>query len=157
MDQETNLRLLRPSRKPLKDGDVFVLQPDEGYLFGRVISTGTLSGWFAGSIIVYIFRVTSASKDLPPRAELSPHKLLVPPIITTRQLWSQGFFETIAHLPLEAGDVLVQHCFRSAAGKYYDATGHELRRPVEPVGDWGVTTRQGIDRQITQALASFGS
>lgn len=39
VDVQTNLRILKPSRRAPKPGDVFVIQlPDESYLFGRVIT-----------------------------------------------------------------------------------------------------------------------
>jgi hypothetical protein len=40
-----NLKLLRPSRKRLAAGDIFVMLPPDGkYLFGRVISTEARAG-----------------------------------------------------------------------------------------------------------------
>ena len=40
-----NLRILTPSRKRLKVGDIFVMQVlDKGYLFGRLIRTDALGG-----------------------------------------------------------------------------------------------------------------
>jgi hypothetical protein len=41
---KTNLRVLRPSRKKVRAGDVFAMQmPDDLYLFGRVISTDAVN------------------------------------------------------------------------------------------------------------------
>jgi len=149
MEDRPNLKVLKPSRKWLKEGDIFVLQPDDQYLFGRVIKIGTLGG-FTNSVLIYIFRSRSASKEVPSR--LSPDNLLIPPIITTRWLWSRGYFETVAQIPLELRDVLKQHCFRSTRGRYYGEEGKELPGPVEPVGAWGVTTIRGIDNKISDAL-----
>ena len=152
MPTQTNLKVLKPSRKRLKEGDIFVLQPDDQYLFGRVIKTDAIGGGFANCVLIYIFRVRRASKELPPRSDLSPDKLLVPPITTSRLLWSRGYFETIAQLPLEPDDVLKQHCFRSTQGKYYDESGNELAGPVEPVGKWGLMTFRGVENEISDAL-----
>jgi len=147
----TNLQVLKPSRKRLHAGDVFVLQPDERYLFGRVINTNASAGWL-GCILIYVFRVRGTTKELPPRSELSPDKLLVPPIMTFRLMWSRGYFETIAEMPLELGDVLKQHCFRSYGGKYYDELSNELPGPVEPIGVWGLSPYRSIDDEVSDAL-----
>jgi hypothetical protein len=41
---KTNLRVLRPSRKKVRAGDVFAMQmPDDLYLFGRLISTDAVN------------------------------------------------------------------------------------------------------------------
>jgi hypothetical protein len=148
----TNMRVLTPSRKRLNPGDVFVLQPDERYLFGRVIGTNTAVGPMTGCILTYIYRVRSASMQIPPRPDLSPDKLLIPPIMTNRLPWSRGYFETIAHVPLEAGDVLTQHCFRSSGGKYYDEANNELPGPIEPVGVRGLHSYRTIDDAVSDAL-----
>jgi hypothetical protein len=148
----TNLRVLKPSRRRLKAGHIFVLQPDERYLFGRVITTNAVAGGFPNCVLVYIFRTSSGSTTLPPRSELGPDSLLVPPIMTNRLPWSRGYFETIAELPLEPGDVLKHHCFRSTQGKYYDEANHELPGPVEPVGTWGLHSYRTIDDTVSDAL-----
>lgn len=150
----TNLRVLKPSRKKPRAGDLFVMQlPDERYLFGRVVSTDAEIGPMKDVILVYVYRQRFDSKDAPPRSELSPERLLVSPIMTNRLPWSKGHFETVEHWPLEAGDVLPQHCFLSAArGRYFDEKGNELPGPVEPVGDWGLHSFRTIDDEISDAL-----
>jgi hypothetical protein len=146
------MRVLKPSRKRLRPGDVFVLQPDEQYLFGRVIKTGVIGGGFPNCILIYIYNARSASKEIPLGSGLLPNRLLVPPITTNRLPWSRGYFELIARVPLEPSEVLEQHCFRSSGGKYYDEAGHQLAGPVEPVGVWGVHSYRTIDDAVSDAL-----
>ena len=153
MADKTNLRVLKPSRRKPKPGDVFAMQvPDDDYLFGRVITAEAAIGPMTDCILIYVFRARSAHKKLPERGELASDKLLVPPIITNRLPWSQGYFETLAGLPVEPGDVLEQHCFRRSNGQYYDEANHELPEPVEPVGDWALHSYRTIDDQISDAL-----
>jgi hypothetical protein len=151
--EQTNLRILKPSRRKPRPGDVFAMQaPDDQYLFGRVISTEAEIGPMTDCILIYVFRARSAAKKLPERTELAPDKLLVPPIMTNRLPWSRGYFESLAAVPLEADDVLEQHCFRRSNGQYYDETNHELPGPVEPVGDWALRSYRTIDDQLSDAL-----
>ena len=151
----TNLRVLKPSRKAPSAGDVFVMQPpDDRYVFGRVMSTEAMAGpSMPGAILIYVYRPRSESKELPPRSELSPQRLLVSPMMTNRLPWSKGYFETVAHWPLEPDDVLPQHCFLSAArGRYFDDKGNELPGPIEPVGDYGLHSYRTIDDAVSGAL-----
>lgn len=66
--------------------------------------------------------------------------------------WSRGYFETLENRPLETGEVLREHCFRSSKGKYYDEHSNELSGPVEPCGDWGLQSYRTIDDEISDAL-----
>lgn len=152
-----NLRVLKPSRKKPKPGDVFALQlGEEPFLFGRVISTDakwTLAEGAGPAVLIYIFRDRSIDKAVPDRAALRPERLLVSPIMTNQLPWSRGYFETVANIPLTPEDVLSQHCFLSASrGRYFDEHGAELPGPIEPVGDHGLHSFRTIDDQISDAL-----
>lgn len=156
--EKTNLRALRPSRKKPVAGDVFVMQllnPNEKYQFGRVISTEAEIGPMKDVILIYIYRLQSDSKNLPERSDLSPERLLVSPIMTNRLPWSKGYFETVAHWPIEPADLLPQHCFLSAArGVYFDEYGNKLSGAIEPVGDWGLHSYRTIDDEISDAVGT---
>ena len=153
----TNLRILRPSRKKPKPGDVFVLQlVDEQFLFGRVISTDTkwtLAEGAGPAVLIYIFAEQSRKKAVPDKAVLRPEHLLVPPIMTNRLPWARGYFETLANIPLTAEEILPHHCFLSASrGGYFDDRGVKLPAPIEPVGDHGLHSFRTIDDQVSDAL-----
>lgn len=151
---QTNMGILNPTRKKPRSGDVFVLQmPDAKYSFGRVVSTSAMVGGRIQSQLIYVFKARSASKDLPDRSELRSDRLLVPPMMTNLLLWSRGYLETIAHLPLESGDILSQHCFYdSFFRKYVDELGNDLPGPVEPVGELGLQSFRTIDDAVSRAL-----
>ena len=154
---DTNLRVLKPSRKKPAVGDIFAMQlPDETFLFGRVVSTEaqwTLAAGADPALLIYIYRVRSEAKVLPERSVLGPENLLVSPIMTNRLPWSRGYFEVIGNLPPVPGELLKQHCFLSASrGKYFDDSGNELPGAVEPVGDRALHSFRTIDDQISDAL-----
>jgi hypothetical protein len=127
--------------------------PDYRFLFGRVIRTDARIGPMTGVILIYIYSPRFDSKTPPDRSGLSREELLVSPIMTNRLPWSRGYFETVAHWPLEKGDVLPQHCFLSSdpAG-YYDELSNPLPGPTEPVGDWGLHSFRTIDDAISNAV-----
>ena len=151
---ETNLRVLKPSRKKIRPGDVFAMElPDGTYLFGRVINASVIAGDFSGAILIYIYRKRSRSKQPPPPSDLTPDELLVSPIMTNRLPWSRGYFETVEYRPLEPGEVLLQHCFLSPVwGTYFDEQGNELPGPVEPVGDYALHSYRTIADEISKAF-----
>jgi hypothetical protein len=150
--QETNLQVLKPSARKLRRGDVFALQPDDRFLFGRIITTDAAIGPMAKCILIYLFKVRSSSRAIPRRSELTPSKLLIPPTMTNRLPWTRGYFETLGNLPIEDGEMLAQHCFMSSTGEYYDEANRRLTRPVEPVGDWALHSYRTLDDSISDAL-----
>jgi hypothetical protein len=82
-----NLQVLRPSRKPLKPGDVFAMQlPSLEYLFGRVISTTARWSFTEDggtTNLVYVFQHRSTSNAMPDREHLQSDNLLIPPQLIT--------------------------------------------------------------------------
>ena len=151
---QTNMRILKPTRKKPRPGGVFVLQmPDEMYSFGRVINTSAMVSGRIQSQLIYVFKVRSTTKELPEQSELRSDRLLVPPMMTNLLPWSRGYMETIAELPFEPGDVLSQHCFYdSSFRKYVDELGNDLPGPVEPVGEMGLQSFRTIDDIVSAGL-----
>jgi Immunity protein 26 len=149
----TNLEILRPSRVRPKVGDVFALRLGGLFRFGRVISTEAMAGWnMPGANLIYVFTYAATEADVPDRAELTTARLLVSPIMTNRLPWSRGYFQTLINLPIEAGEALPRHCFRSSAGRFYDEWTNELEGPIEPVGDWGMGSFRTIDDDVSSAV-----
>lgn len=155
MTTQTNLRVIRRSRKPLRPGDVFAMQvPDERYLFGRVIAVDLPSGRapMPGANLLYIYRAVRTTKAVDP-SELKPTDLLLPPTFTNRMGWSRGYFQTLANQPLKPEDLLEQHCFWDLLReRYIDERQHVLSSPVEPCGEWGLASYLLIDDLVSDAL-----
>ena len=151
---QTNMRVLSPSRKKNGAGSVFALQMLDGlFSFGRLVNTDVNAGMGPGAQLIYVFEYRSESKDLPHRSELRSERLLLPPLMTNRLPWSRGYFETIAELPFEDGEILKQHCFRdSVFDRYRDEQGNELPGPVQPIGSYGLDSFRTIDDAVSRAL-----
>ncbi len=163
MDEETvemAMRVLKPSRKRIHAGDIFVLQVKDGeFVFGRVVRTDIE---FLGNnrILIYIYRAFSSDKNSIPALE--KRRLLLPPMIIDRQPWSQGYFETVGNRPLCDNDLLPIHCFHRALffAEYFDADGRVLpfwkawfyRLIGVPCGTYALTMPYGIDLKVRHVL-----
>ena len=153
---EPNLRLQQASRHHLRSGDLFVMcLADDLFVFGRVIRTDVLAGWsMPNAILLYIYDWPATSPEPPPRRELSPDRLLVPPLMTNRLGWSRGYFRTIANWPLEPGEAFDRHCFESSRDDRacFDEFANELPHRSEPCGEWGLHSYRTIDDAVSGAL-----
>ena len=131
-------------------GDIFAIRiQTHPYLFGRVAAIGVLPPFSA--ILIYVYRSTSASNLQVPT--LSKDDLLIPPVMTNQRLWSEGFFQTVAHLVCGPDDLLEQHCFRDGLrNRYVDEFGRPLPARVEPCGTYGLAGYYQIDCEISDAL-----
>jgi hypothetical protein len=151
---EPNLRVLESSRRRLQAGDLFVMRFEEDlHVFGRIVSTEAWAGWsMPKAILIYVYDTKSPTLEPPPRADLRRDRLLVPPMMTNRLGWSRGYFQTVAHWPLEPGDTFERHCFDDFRGTCYDEFTNKLPRCVEPCGDWGLHSFRTIDDAVSEAL-----
>ncbi len=143
---------LKATRKIPKAGYIFVFQlRSEGlFRFGCIVNADAVIGGFEKMFLIYIFSETSSSKaDVP---VLKGGSLMLPPIGTNRQCWLSGFFETITNVELQDLNVLRQHHFVDFTGRFYDEKGREVAKPIEPVGEWGVSSLRSIDNLICKKL-----
>jgi hypothetical protein len=154
-----NLRMLEPSRKPPRPGDIFVVLPPDGqYLFGRVVAADAEVGSMRPLLLLYFFKPRSTKPEDPGQGVLTPKNLLTPPEITNAMGWRHGYFMTIAHRELKPSEVLPVHCFRDPdasgmfGGGYYDEHNRKLKMPHPPVGRHAVGSYRTIDDRLSQAL-----
>ncbi len=148
----SNLEKLVPSKKRLRPGDVFVLKLRQvGYLWGRVIRTNEeLLGWPEVNL-VYIYKVTTDNVEIVP--ELETTSLLMGPVVINRLGWSRGFLQTVAHTPLEEGDLLEAHCFYDpTSGHFYDEKNRIIKNSVEPHGIAGLDSYRSLEDAICLEL-----
>lgn len=136
-------------------GDIFVLQPDDDYLFGRVIGAELSpdeSPMPGRTALVYIYEVRSDAK-VPDLEALTPDRLLIPPAFVNRVPWTSGYFEPVAHEELTPAHRLPQHCFRDRLrNQFVNERNERLPAEVVPCGTWALTTYLGIDYEVSRAL-----
>ncbi len=153
MADATNLQVMRPGRKKPVNGDIFAVQLRDGrFLFGRVVRADLPRDRapMPGSYLVYVYDFLSESKAPP--ARLTPDRLLIPPTFTNRLPWTKGYFETIDNRAISRADLVAKHCFRRWTGDYVDEDGSKLPAPIEPCGEWGLTSYRMLDDLISDAV-----
>lgn len=101
---------------------------DGRYLFGRVILT---LGPMENVVLIHVYGPRETKH--PRRKERLPRNLLVAPLLTNRLPWVKGYFETVAHWPI-------------------DERGNELPGPSPYVGEWGLQSYRTIDDPVSDAL-----
>jgi hypothetical protein len=150
-----NMEILKPSRRRLKAGDIFVYKvKSHDFGYGRVVRTDAL--FYDGprdAIVLYFYNAFSPIKDRIP--ELDRRKLLFPPIFTNRLAWSHGYFESIENRAPNQQEVYDRHCFRDDTyirPRYFDEDGRRLTKRMEPCGDYVLASFQTIDYRISEAL-----
>jgi len=152
---QTNLKVIEPSRKPLRPGDIFAMQiPNGRYLFGRVIEADLPEGVgpLPRSNLIYIYAGIHETMR-PDLSRLVPSNLLLQPLFTNRLGWSKGYFKTVANEPIQESDRLKgQHFFHHFTRKYFDVGWKEVPASNAPGGDWGVVSYRRIDDLISDAL-----
>jgi Immunity protein 26 len=103
--------------------------------------------------LVYVYRVERQTPTPVPLNELAPANLLIPPQFINRMPWTKGYFQNVAHPPLQSGDLLDQHCFWDAVRKVYrDRDGAFRTSRSEPCGVWGLGSYRLLDDLISDAL-----
>lgn len=155
-DPQTNLQVIRPSRKKPLAGDIFAMQlPDDTHIFGRVIDddiTDPRRAPMPGSYLIYVYSLRSADRT-PDVVALAPDRLLLPPVFINKMPWSKGYFETVNHDDLRPADFLQQVSYWDAArARFVDQAGNVVPREVQPAGDWALCSYRWLDDQISDAL-----
>ena len=150
-----NLTVLQKSRKRVRVGDVFAMLPCDGqFVFGRVI--GDDARPFpdhpeVNALLLYIFRFR-APKPTPPH-RLPASALLIPPVITNRRAWTEGYFMTVENRPIETGEQLPRHVFRDYLfGRLVDEFGRPTAPSDSPVGEFGLGSYRTVDAEVSAAL-----
>ncbi len=152
---KVNMRVLAPSRRRRRTGDIFTYQmPDGLFRFGRLISPSAPCGFGHGHL-VYFFEETAPTKAVP--VSLSPHRLLIPPLFLNQKPWTLGYFEVVEHRELGPGDTLEAHCFRDpivrfGRHQYFDEKGQKVEKPTVPCGDYGLNSFLSVDDLLSDAL-----
>ena len=150
-----NMQVLKRARKPPQVGDIFAYRmPGFDYGFGRVIRTDAHTEAWHNLLLIYLYRAFSPDKACIP--VLDKRKLLMPPeLLINRVLWTGGYFETVAHRPLDPEDVLAVHCFEDPSTirkRYCDEYNRTLRKRTKPCGFFGVGSEYTTDVAISMAL-----
>jgi hypothetical protein len=148
----TNFILLEPSRKKVRDGDLFAMKMADGeYLFGCIVDAEPQVSPMVGSMLAYLYSNRENSSDIDDSL-LCPSNLLIPPFFINKRPWLDGYFKTIRRRTLSTDDLLPAHCFHDPAKKIHcDRSGNKVEHS-DPCGDWLLRGYLKLDDIISDAL-----
>lgn len=151
---KTNMIRGKSNRKRRKVGEIFTFSVLEGeYYWGRVICLDVNMWGFDSQKLVYLYNIsTHSTESIPP---LDKNNLLIPPLGLANGFWSDGYFQTVAVLPLPDEDRFERHCFRSGirgSNEFRDEFNNPVDEPFEPLGRGGAPNIRAVDTRISEAL-----
>ncbi len=150
----TNLAVLAKAKRPRpRPGDIFALRlMDLPYMFGRVVSRSARIGPMTDVIMCYVYNAQAATQT-PPRSELRPDRLLLPPILTNDLPWTKGYFNVVETDELRPDELLPVHCFFDRLrNRFVDEQGTQLDSRREPCGRFALQSYRTIDDDLSDAL-----
>ncbi|WP_405079952.1 immunity 26/phosphotriesterase HocA family protein [Paenibacillus chitinolyticus] len=154
-EEFTELRILKRTRKSPRVGDIFVMEPKENlFYFGKVINANVVSKnpLFNGGYLIYLYNYPATTKEIPDH--LSPNNLLIPPIVTNKQGWLKGYFETVGSRDATSEEKNLDYGFwHSTSEKFYSLSWDVLtEKPTQFIRN-GLISYGGIGRGIHRLLS----
>lgn len=154
MAEFTELIPMGKSRKPPKEGDVFLVQPfSRVYYYGKVIRTHLESAdsCVRGMNLIFLYDRRADGRDIPD--ELGGGDFLIPPVIINRLPWSRGYFETVGNAPVTEDEKNASYGFWSFQKKrFVDVGGVPLARKPRCWSDYGLASYAVVGEKIQAAL-----
>lgn len=150
----TELIPMTPSRKRLREGDVFRLQPLVGTFYcGKVIQLEVESrnGFVNGMNLVFIYDRRMEGRTIP--GDLNAASLLIPPVIINRLPWFRGYFETIGNQPVTEEERGRSFGFWDVPRKrFVDVSGKPLAEKPLCWSDYGLADYALVGTLVQRAL-----
>lgn len=146
-------KLHEGTRKRPRPGDIFIqrLVSSGLYIPGLVVKEKV--GYASKFILLYFANVLSEKRTSQVGVEAFKDNLLIPPLITNKQGWLKGYFETIEHAKVAESDLLPVHCFEgNQPGTYYNEYEERLEQRVEPCGFGGIWGLLEIADTLAEAV-----
>ena len=101
---------LTDKRRFARTGDIFRLSPHKGvYVWGRLIKKSKFFGLNALFNLVYVY--DALGPELPSPELLTPHNLMIGPVVVNNLGWVRGYWQIIVSEPLRPEDMLKKHLF----------------------------------------------
>lgn len=135
-----------------KAGDIFSVVMESGRtVYGRVIRTDATVMSAVNGVLLYFYDTNCISVICSNQA--TKH-LIMPPIITARDLWSKGYAVTIANSTITADQRLRMHCFyNDAISMYVDDNEMPCSERHDPCGPSGLILLKGISNLLDIVLS----
>lgn len=154
MEEFTELIPIGKSRKPPKEGDIFLVQPfPQVYYYGKVIRTHIKSAdsCVRGMNLIFLYDKRAEDRSVPD--ELGDRDFLIPPAIINRLPWSRGYFETVGNAPVTEQERNRSYGFWSFQKKrFVNVWGVPLAYKPQCWSDYGLASYALVGEKIQAAL-----
>jgi hypothetical protein len=146
---------IKRSRKKLKIGDVFVIQPKESlYFYGKVIEVNDkFQGFSVDAVVIFIYKKNTAKLEMPDY--LDPNDLLIPPQIVNLRGWTMGYFYTVGNMELTNDEMNLDYGFkdtRKVKPRFLTSMGEELDHEPSIVGIYAIGSYGSTSYEVTKEL-----
>lgn len=154
---------IKRSRKQLKDGDIFVIQPKPSvYYYGKVIKANMTNDNINmdGMNIIYIYNQSTDEIVMP--EYLDPNKLLIQPEIVNRTGWTSGYFYTIGNMEVTQEELNFDcgFCQNRVGMPFVDLEGKRLNhipkyRSVCAIGGYGIIAimvKDALEKEFKKSI-----
>ncbi len=149
---------IKRSRKAVKTGDVFVIQPKEGlYIYGKVLNANIEQPYdkfkqYEGGHVIVISKMTT-DKIILPEVNFDYSKLLIPPKIVTKACWTQGYFYTVDNIPLNEEEENLDYGFYDTVRLMFrKEDGEELDHRPNLLGTYAIGSFGAVAYEVTKEL-----
>ncbi|HEY0838816.1 MAG TPA: hypothetical protein VGD74_01385 [Vulgatibacter sp.] len=123
------------------------------HLFGVVIANDAVVGPWKNCVLAYLYDLRSEEPVAPGKDDFLRAELLVPPFITNRVPWLEGYFETVGLVDV-GGIRMGCHSFRHPIfGYLMDEYGNTLREPCGVVGEWSLMGYRGVAKEVLASVS----
>ena len=153
------LQKLKPSRKKISKGDVFIYKwcDDGAPMYGLVLSSENNIGWLDNLYLVCLYRKkVEIDKDETKIPFLRKSEILMRPVSITNNLWTKGYFETVSHIKdINSIAEPINYIFKHRpTGKYFNENADEVAMNGQEdfVLTWGCASREFIDEVIADSM-----
>lgn len=154
---DTRFMVLKRSRHDPQPGDLFLMNLlGKRWILGRVVANDCRSDRFTEypAVLLYIYDMKVIDPD-DIRTPIPP-KLLIPPELTNRQGWTQGWLLHVRNEPMTPSELLPRHVFDGVAvdGRFRNEYAQfvDAPSPGELVACSGLASILGIEESISEAL-----
>ena len=151
-------KLHEGTRKSPRPGDIFIQRLVSSGLYITGLVAKEKVGYASKFLLLYFANIFSKERDLQVGVEAFKDNLLIPPLITNRQGWLKGYFQTIKHAKVNDSALLPVHCFEgNQPGTYYNEYEERLQKRTEPCGFGGIWGLLEIADTLVEAVHQRGS
>ncbi|GKS09266.1 hypothetical protein YDYSY3_02660 [Paenibacillus chitinolyticus] len=131
------------------------MEPKENlFYFGKVVNANVESKnpFFNGGYLIYLYNYPAKTKEIP--NQLDPNKLLIPPLVTNKQGWLKGYFETVGSRDVTSEEKNLDYGFwHSTSEKFYSLSWEKLKEKPSQFIRNGLISYGGIGRGIHRLLS----